>query len=86
MSPKSGNRFWARKCRKQFDGAFPTIELRSEMLHIQQSDEMSPKSKRRKADLGVSRADEAKAAGGTLRQVEDASLDERAAIVDAHDE
>ena len=47
---------------------------------------MSPKSKRRKADLGVSRADEAKAAGGTLRQVEDASLDERAAIVDAHDE
>ena len=42
-------------------------------------------SQRRKADLGVSCAYEAEPACGTLGQVQDTSLDERAAIVDAHD-
>jgi len=38
------------------------------------------------ADRGVAGTDEAELAGGALRQVEHATPDERAAIVDAHDD
>ena len=38
------------------------------------------------ADAGVARGDEAELLGGAARQVEQAALDERPAIVDAHDD
>src|SRR5690349_1802051 len=43
-------------------------------------------SNARHADRGMAGTDEAELAGGALRQVEHATPDERAAIVDAHDD
>src|SRR6476659_8210974 len=40
----------------------------------------------RDADSGLAGADKAKLSGGTLRQVEHATPDERATIADAHDD